>query len=208
VAKALRWLTHCLYNRCAWAYDPVSWFVSLGQWSRWRSAALGYLAGGRVLEIGFGTGELLLEMRRCGIECYGLDLSPAMQRITARKLRRWSLRAPRVRADARAMPFAAASFDAVVSTFPAEYVLSPDVMAEVARLLTKRGRLVVAGLYVESDSPFLRLLAWLVSGGDASPAVNRFTQAAADAGLAVTIASEQGRGFRLPVFSLEKASAP
>lgn len=52
------WLAERLYNELAWAYDPVSWLVSLGQWDVWRKGALDYLTGKRILEIGFGTGEL------------------------------------------------------------------------------------------------------------------------------------------------------
>ena len=206
-ARFLRWLTHRLYNELAWAYDPVAWLVSLGRWAQWRRLALAHLPG-RVLELGFGTGELLLEMRRRGIAAVGLELSPAMHRVTARKLRCRGLSAPRVRADAQAMPFADASFDAVVATFPAEYILRPEVMAEARRVLRPGLPLVVAGLYVESDSPLLRLLAWLVSG-DAHRAEDRFRQAAESAGLGVEQVTECGRGFRLPVFLLRpRQTAP
>ena len=211
-AEFLRWATHRLYNELARAYDAASWVVSLGRWSTWRRLALNYLPDGPILEIGFGTGELLIEMRRRQMDAYGLDLSPAMHRITRRKMRRRGVDGPLVQADAREMPFADCSFAAVVSTFPAEYVLSPATQREVARVLasggqhasSKHGRFVVAGLYVESDSPFLKLMARLINGGDTTAAVAGFREAATAAGFDIGVAIERGKGFRLPVFILTK----
>ena len=81
-------------------------------------------------------------------------------------------------------------------------------MAESARVLAEGGRLVVAGLYVESSSPFLRLLAWLVNGGDVRRAVSRFEDAATGAGFTISVSVTSGKGFRLPVFVLGRTPAP
>ena len=56
------WATHRLYNEFAWTYDAVSWSVSRGRWDDWRKEALAHVQGTHVLEIGFGTGVLLLEI--------------------------------------------------------------------------------------------------------------------------------------------------
>ena len=143
------WVTRRLYNEFAWAYDLASWIVSLGQWSRWRRAALDHVRGERVLEIGFGTGELLAEMAMRGWRVCGLDPSPAMQRVAARKLRRRRARAPRLRGRAEALPFLEGTFDTVVSTFPAECILSRKTFEEAARLLAPGGRFVIAGVYYQ-----------------------------------------------------------
>lgn len=210
-ARLYLWLTCRLYNELAWAYDFVAWLVSLGQWSRWRKLALRHVVGQRVLEIGFGTGELLLEAHRRGIEVYGLELSPAMHRITARRMRRSGLRLPVVRADARNMPFADASFGTVVSTFPAGYILSPETLAEAARVLRRSnaaseqgGRLVILGLLVETDSALLHTLQSLINGGVTVDVLARIEQLAEDAGFNVKLAIEAGRLFRLPVLILDK----
>ena len=57
-------LYRLLYNELAWAYDAVSWAVSLGRWDVWRRAALPYVRGDHVLEVGFGTGALLPRLQR------------------------------------------------------------------------------------------------------------------------------------------------
>ena len=87
LARLYLWATHRLYNQFAWAYDVASWVISLGQWSRWRRMALDHVprkgvhvTGQRVLELGFGTGELLIEMAERGWRVCGLELSPAMHR--------------------------------------------------------------------------------------------------------------------------------
>ena len=131
------WATYRLYNEFAWAYDLVSWLVSLGQWAGWRRTALDHVSGQRVLEVGFGTGELLIEMARRNLHAVGLDLSPAMQRVTARKMARRGVWTPRVRGVVQRMPFADGCFDTIISTFPAGFIAQPATLREVARLLPK-----------------------------------------------------------------------
>jgi len=153
-ARIYRWASNVLYGRLAWAYDAISWLVGLGQWAAWRGASIAHVEGSRVLDIGFGTGELLIEMAESGLDPYGLELSAAMQAVTARKLRRRGISLPRVRALAQAMPFADGSFDSAVATFPAWYILDATTLREVARVVRWRragsgqgtGRFIVAGL--------------------------------------------------------------
>ena len=80
-----------MYNEFAWAYDLAAWIVSAGRWDRWRRMALDYAPRGPLLEVGFGTGELLIELARQGWPAVGLDPSPAKQRVTARNKRRRGL---------------------------------------------------------------------------------------------------------------------
>ena len=142
------WAANRLYNEFSWTYDIVSWLVSFGRWASWRRAVMGYLWGDRILEIGFGTGELLLEMSREGYNVFGLDRSSKMHRITERKLTRRGIHLPRVQGEAQALPFAHHSFDTIVSTFPAEFILEAKTLMEVARLLSplQASRFVIVGL--------------------------------------------------------------
>ena len=201
------WATHRLYDELVWAYDVVSWCVSLGHWSDWRRAALDHIKGRRILELGFGTGELLSEMAKHGLEPVGLDASVAMHRVTARKVARIGLEIPRVRGVSQAIPFPDESFDSVVCTFPAEYILHPATLHEVARVLrgpdalseTGGGRLVVIGLTVEVDLPLWQRAMEFLFGGQARSAIERFGCLADAAGLRVDV-QEAGKGrVRVPV---------
>jgi len=100
-----------LYNELAWTYDWVSVAVSWGQWRRWQRAAIPRLTGPRVLEVAFGTGDLLADMATAGLAPFGLDLSPQMTRIAAGKLQRKGLRVPLCRGRAEQLPFRSAAFD-------------------------------------------------------------------------------------------------
>jgi ubiquinone/menaquinone biosynthesis C-methylase UbiE len=206
------WATHRLYDELAWAYDLVSWLVSLGRWSSWRLSALDQSTGQRVLELGFGTGELLCEMARRGLDPVGLDASPAMHRVTAKKLARRRLDVLRVDGRAQILPFPDDSFDSVVSTFPAGYILDAATLKETARVLRcpdpstgkPGGRLVVVGLVVSVDVPLWRRVMQFLFGVQGGSVLERFANLARDAGLHVDVL-EQGPGrVRVPVVVAER----
>ncbi len=212
LARLYLWATYRLYDEFAWAYDLVSWLVSLGQWSRWRRAALDHVVGQRVLEVGFGTGELLSEMAGCGLQVAGLELSPAMHRVTGRKLARRGLAVPRVRGQVQHMPFADGGFDSIVSTFPAGYIVEAATLHEVARLLRSPGpagddgggRFIVVGMVVWLDHPLWRLAMRCLFGAGGEPVIDRFAGMAAAAGLQVRMVDEGGQGMHVPVIVAEK----
>jgi ubiquinone/menaquinone biosynthesis C-methylase UbiE len=212
VARLYVWATIRLYHELAWAYDLASWLVSLGRWSGWRAMALDYVEGSRILELGFGTGELLAEMAARGLDGVGLELSPAMHRVAARKLARRGWTVPRVQAGAQAAPFAAGQFDAVLSTFPSSYVLDPATLAEVARLLRPPpatgggagGRLVVVGLVVIWEQRLARRLIGMLFGGDGRALVGRLAALAREVGLAVEVEERGGRWVKVPVVVAER----
>jgi len=157
-----------LYNEFAWAYDKVSYLVSRAEWRQWQKAALPRLRGPRVLEIGFGTGDLLSEMKSQGYLCYGVELSPSMLRIAKRK----GVKAPLCQARAQDMPFQDGAFDSLVSTFPSSFIFDPRAQKEIGRLLAPEGHLVVVdeGRLLGGD-PWSRFLNWAleVTSGGGSP---------------------------------------
>jgi SAM-dependent methyltransferase len=169
------------------------------------------VTGRRVLELGSGTGELLIEMARRGWEVCGLEPSPAMQRVTGRKMRRRGMWAPRVRGFAEALPFASASLDAVVATFPAGYILSPATWREAARVLRPAGpapdvpggRLIIAGLFFEIDVPLLRL-----AGPPADPfgarMLERCRELAESTGFRISAVHDEAGRFRVPLLIVER----
>jgi SAM-dependent methyltransferase len=196
------WAAERLYHEFASLYDAVSWLVSGGRWARWRSMALDYVQGPVVVEVGFGTGELLREMAGRGWQVVGVDASGAMQRVTARKLRRQSGAPRRVQARVQALPLGDASCDAIVSTFPAPYIVDPASLAECARVLGPGGRLVIVGLviYREKRSPGLQFQ--LRPPGE--PGVDLLCALAESAGLDVRRISRMDPPVRLPILIAER----
>jgi SAM-dependent methyltransferase len=131
---------HLFYNQMAWSYDAVAWLVSKGEWRRWGQTVLAWLDGHHVLEVGCGPGHLLGDMVARGYQPVGLDQSAAMVRQASRKLARRDLYVPLVRGRAEALPFRDGSFDSVVMTFPAAFVVAAATRHEVWRILKRDGR--------------------------------------------------------------------
>jgi ubiquinone/menaquinone biosynthesis C-methylase UbiE len=136
-----------LYNHLAFTYDFIAWIVSLGQWADWRRSALSHLQPGRTLELAYGTGGLYVDMVKSGLQPIGIDLSPFMARLTARKLRHAQLPGAIIRCQAQALPFPTGTFANAVATFPTNYIFEPETLAEVRRVLADQpdrpGQLVV-----------------------------------------------------------------
>lgn len=94
----------------------------------------------RILEIGCGMGELLTGLSQLGYDCTGLDVS----RTRIERLRR--RQGPRLRfhqAEGTRLPFAAASFDIVISIQLFEHLHPDDAethLRETCRVLKPGGR--------------------------------------------------------------------
>jgi ubiquinone/menaquinone biosynthesis C-methylase UbiE len=204
VGRLYRWACHRLYNEFAWAYDWVSWLVSLGHWWGWRKAALGYLIGPRVLEVGFGTGDLLIEMTRQGWDVHGLELSPAMHRITAHKMRQRKVWAPRVRGLVQALPFPDGVFNSIVSTFPAGFIIQPPTWREFGRVLAPGGRVVVTGISLRTDNRFLQQVLCIVFGVLEQSQHSWHERITSTVGLKVTEVEHGEQSVRMPVIIAEK----
>jgi ubiquinone/menaquinone biosynthesis C-methylase UbiE len=140
--QLIRFGFRLLYNELAWSYDAVSWMVSLGQWRAWQFAALPFLTGRRVLELGHGPGHVLLALAKPGYHVVGVDLSPFMGGIARRRLQRAGYRPILVQADVAHLPFQTA-FDSILATFPTNFILQPETLAVVHRSLKPGGRLVI-----------------------------------------------------------------
>jgi ubiquinone/menaquinone biosynthesis C-methylase UbiE len=115
-----------------------------------------------ILELAFGTGNMLLDLHWAHYHPVGIDLSSAMIRIARRKLRRHSVAVPLVRGRAQWLPFADASFDSILCTFPAEFIVVPDTLSQIARVLRPGGRAVIVAMArLLVDAPWVRFLEWL-----------------------------------------------
>lgn len=180
----LRLFFRLLYNEFAWAYDWVSRTVSLGQWRAWQRAGLNRLRGRRVLEIAHGTGDMLLDLAALGFQPAGLDLSRAMGRQAQRKLRAHGLALPLTRGRVQALPFADGAFSSLLATFPTEFLVDPEALAEFQRVLQPGGVLVAVPVAQLLGPGWLdRAAAWLFRvTGQAStawfaPFLERYAQA-------------------------------
>ncbi len=217
VLRFYNWLTLRLYHEFAWAYDFVSWMVSLGQWDSIRDIALDYVVGEDILEVGFGTGELLLEFKRSGFHIVGVDGSIQMHIVSRRKQVKMGVTIPMVWAVTQNLPFKDHSFDTIVSTFPAGYILDPATWHEMNRLLRPNlmeepgnlsdrlpGRIVVVGTYLWRTRQ-------VRSAQDNSPVergIDQFKQdfstLATNAGLSFRLETHQIGGWTIPVIIAEK----
>lgn len=137
-----------LYGPAVPLYDWVSRVGFAGEWPRWQRTALRFIETGPILEIGFGTGDLLPLLAAHGRGVVGLERSAPMIARARRKWRRAGVPPPPlVRGTVAALPFPAATFGAIVATFPSVWVFAPGPLAELARVLRPGGTvaLVVGG---------------------------------------------------------------
>ncbi len=156
-------------------YDRLSRWYDLVAGSAERAFGLAGLTlfdlrpGERVLEVGPGTGALLVELaRRVGPEgaAWGVDLSPGMCRVAQARLARAGAasRAALLCGDAVRLPFPSGAFDAIFMSFTLEVFADAEiarVLGECRRVLRAGGRVGAVAL-AEASQPGLmpRLYAW------------------------------------------------
>ncbi len=155
VTSLLRLFFRLLYGPFAWTYDVVAWVVSRGKWTAWGAAVLPSIPSGPVLELAHGPGHLLLRMARQGLRPVGIDLSPQMGALARRRLRRTGFPLRLVRAQAQRLPFPDGTFQAVVSTFPTEFILDPATAREAARVLALTGSVIIVPAAVPGGGDLL-----------------------------------------------------
>ncbi len=145
MAPRLRKLLFETLYKNAYLYRFASTVPFAGQWRIWQRLVLSRLGGQDVLELGCGLGDLLVAMSVAGFHCYAVEQSPQMVKAARETLRRRLLdkEVTIIQGSAQHLPFSNDSFDAVVSTFPSEYIYDPDTVDEVARVLRPGGRFIV-----------------------------------------------------------------
>lgn len=143
-----------MFDRIASRYDLMNRLMTLGADRGWRRAAVAAAAigvGTRVLDLGCGTGDLSRDARREGAEVVGVDPAARMLELAAS-------RAPGcrfVRAYGENLPFAAGTFDAVLTGFALRNLSDVDAaLRECARVLKPGGRIAI----LEVDVPVSRVL--------------------------------------------------
>ena len=129
-----------MFDRIAPVYDVMNRVMTMGFDRKWRrvTAAAVVRSGDRVLDACCGTGDLALADRRAGGEVTGVDFSEEM----LVRARRKSVDVEWVRADATALPFEDASFEAVTVGFGIRNLADLEAgLRELARVLVPGGRL-------------------------------------------------------------------
>lgn len=162
ITAALKIFFRLLYHQFAWLYDAVASLVSLGRWKYWILAALPFIRGPRILEIGHGPGHLQVALAARGWNPIGLDASPQMGRLASHRMGKHGYVPGVINGYAHILPFANQAFDTVLATFPTEYIFEPASLSEVKRILKTDGIfLVLPAAVINSIRPLDRFFAWL-----------------------------------------------
>ena len=100
-----------------------------------------------IADIGCGTGLYTQELCRLGAKVVGVDISPEMLEIAARKTHNYADSVKFIQGDATALPFDDNSFDRVFSITAMEFFEEPQLcLHEMYRILRPGGHMIVATL--------------------------------------------------------------
>lgn len=147
-------------------YDPLTTLIGGDGERRALIEHAGIQAGDRVLDIGCGTGTLVIRVKRThpGAEVVGLDPDPKALARAAKKAERAGVSVQLDRGFSDALAYPDASFDRVLSSFMFHH-LNPDekakTLADVRRVLAPGGSLHLVdfgGAKSRSDGFFARVL--------------------------------------------------
>ncbi|MEZ5763834.1 MAG: class I SAM-dependent methyltransferase [Xanthobacteraceae bacterium] len=158
------------YARWAPIYDLV--FGTVFEKGRLASIAAADKVGGRILDVGVGTGLSLSDYARTTRLC-GVDLSEPMLRKAQERVRALKLTNVETLAvmDAKSLAFADSTFDAVVAQYVITTVPDPEgTLDDFVRVLKSGGELILVNhigaesgprkLFEAGFAPIARRLGW------------------------------------------------
>jgi SAM-dependent methyltransferase len=106
--------------------------------------------GMKVLDVACGTGNLALPAARAGAEVTGVDIAPNLVEQARENAKREGLNAKFDEGDAEALPYAVASFDAVVTMFGAMFAPRPELVAAELKRVCRPGGLIAMANWTPS----------------------------------------------------------
>jgi demethylmenaquinone methyltransferase/2-methoxy-6-polyprenyl-1,4-benzoquinol methylase len=147
-----------MFDRIARVYDPMNRVMTAGLDQRWRraTAAAVVRSGDRVVDLCCGTGDLAIACAKAGGTVTGVDFSGEMLERARRKAPdlEW------VQADALALPFEDATFDAATAGFGIRNLDDLEAgLREARRVLRVGGKLGILEITQPSGvlRPFFRV---------------------------------------------------
>jgi ubiquinone/menaquinone biosynthesis C-methylase UbiE len=192
----------------AWTYDCVAAIVSLGMWQNWVRTVIPFLKEGKILELGHGPGHLQAELLQKGLPVTGVDLSPQMSHLAARRLQKKGYQPSLVRGKAQALPFMNGTFNKVVATFPSEYIMDPLTLTEIERVLAPGGQMIILALaWITGKRWMEKAAAWLFRiTGEAPEWEDRFLDPVRKAGFQAQVEWVELKSSRLVIILATKAA--
>jgi demethylmenaquinone methyltransferase/2-methoxy-6-polyprenyl-1,4-benzoquinol methylase len=142
-----------MFDRIAGVYDVMNTVMTAGLHHRWRSRAVDLARvgpGTRALDVATGTGDLAIELASRGGDVVGSDFSEGM-------LARARAKAPGLtweQADAMALPYPDAAFDAATVGFGARnFGDLAQGLREMVRVVKPGGRVVILEITTPQKPP-------------------------------------------------------
>ena len=146
-----------MFDSIAGKYDRMNRAMSLGIDRLWRRRFVRSLlrdlpAGGALLDLACGTGDLTQALARKGFVVTGLDISARMMEVGAAKCRDLDPQPQFVLGSAEQIPFPDGSFDAVTIAFGLRnFDRRAQCLQEIRRVLRPGGRLAVLDFAVPKN---------------------------------------------------------
>jgi len=144
MADSRKELSNIAFSRDAATYDQSSRYEPLRRCYPAIAAEAGSVPSQAILDVGCGTGALLSLIRQDNktVRLFGVDLSEAMIRVAKAKLGKDANLGV---SESESLPFKDGSFDQLLCTFSFHHHPNPAmVLREMRRVLSKRGRLILA----------------------------------------------------------------
>ena len=146
--------TKARYDRNARLYDLIESPIELLAFRRWREKLWAQVHGGRVLEVGVGTGKNFPYYPK-DARVTAIDISERMLERARRRAAQMGVSVELLPMDAQALTFPDHSFDYVVATFVFCSVPDPVLgLSELRRVCKPTGRVLLLE-HMRPDSPGL-----------------------------------------------------